>query len=324
MTKKIILFCLVILLSGTGFHNAKADRDVNEDSIGDVIKYVRDEYNEDKSPENRRRIAERVTEIVDNRLINSNSSEWFTRPVYAWLGVTWVRNDPSYGDEYYNQANVSWSKGYGNCGENSIVTYYILKKAGVQEHVRYIQAGKNRSHSFTAWGMPPDAIIQDPGTWGDALIVDPWVGEVLTADEIKDHIWFQNGNPETPLRDSTAAVDEDAEDWNTIWREEMKRTGRTGKGNGQVGYSENPNVNELYEDCFIATAVYGTPLNDEIQALRNYRDSVLREKMLGRAFIKTYEKLGPIAAFYIKQKDSRREWTRKYIVEPALEFIKYE
>ncbi len=322
MNKKISLFCLVVtLLFSLGTHDARAGdpQDVNEDSLGDVIKHVRDSYNTDSSPEARREIAEWLTETVDNRLINSNSSEWFSRPVYAWLAVTWVRNDPSYGDEYYNQANVSWSKGYGNCGENSIVVYYILKKAGVDEHVRYIQAGENRSHSFTVWGLPPDAITQEPDTWGDALVLDPWVGEVLEGNEVEDHKWFQNGDSSVPLRDSSPTVDEEAESWNTIWREEMVRTGQTGR---QTQQGEENEIDSMLEDCFIATAVYGTPLNDEITALRKFRDQTLRKNPLGRAFIATYEKLGPVAAYYIRHDEGRKQWAKQFIVEPALALAK--
>lgn len=317
--KKISLICLVVAFFALIPHATYAKKAPNPDSIGDVIKRVKEMYNDGVD---RREISEWLTKTVDDRLINSNSSEWFSRPVYAWLGVYWVRNDPSYGDDYFNQANVAWSKGYGNCGENSIVVYYILKKAGVKEHVRYIQAGENRSHSFTVWGLPPDAITQNPDTWGDALIVDPWVGEVLDPPEIKDHIWFQNGKPDTPLHDSSTTVDGEAEDWNTIWREEMRRTGRTGAN--APASSNSDSIDSLLSDCFIATAAYGTPQNDEINALRKYRDDILREKMLGRMFIATYEKLGPIAAFYIRQDESRRQWAREKIVEPALAFIKYQ
>ena len=321
MKKQFKLIGLALALTVAFSQSASAIDKVNKDSIGDVIKYVRDEYNKDDSPENRRHIAEWLTKVVDDRLINSNSSEWFSRPIYAWLAVYWVRNDPSYGDDYYNQANVSWSKGYGNCGENSIVVYYILKKAGVKEHVRYIQAGENRSHSFTVWGLPPDAITQNPDTWGDALVVDPWVGEVLDGPKVKDHIWFQNGNPDTPLRDSTTTVDEKGEDWNTIWREEMRRTGRTGANAPEQ--SNSTDIDSLLEDCFIATAVYGTPQNEEIDTLRTFRDQTLRKFALGRAFIKSYETFGPIAANLIRNDEGRKAWARNFLVEPALKLAKY-
>lgn len=297
---------------------ASAIDKVNKDSLGDVIKYVRDEYNKDSSPENRRQIAEWLTKVVDDRLINSNSSEWFSRPFYAWAAVYWVRNDPSNTGEYYDQANTAWSKGYGNCGENSVVVYYILKKAGVQENVRYLQAGKNRSHSFTAWGIPPTASLSDPTTWGDGIVVDPWVGDVLTGQEVRDGFWFQNGNPNTPIHDGTKSVDYDSDDWRVIQKREEHRTGQT--------IEPDPVENEIdkaLEDCFIATAVYGTPQNEEINVLRAFRDQTLRKYALGRAFIKIYNTFGPVAANIIRTDEAKKGWARNYIVEPALKLAKH-
>lgn len=326
LIQNIILICAIAIFFNAGTLNADTNlpdnSHVNKKSVGDVIKYVRDASNADPEGKNRQELAEWITTVVDDRLISSNSREWFNRPVYAWFAVYWTRSNPGYGDDYYDQANVSWSNGYGNCGENSIVVYYILKKAGVKDHVRYIQAGEDRSHSFTVWGMPPDAITQDPSTWGDALVLDPWVGEVLTGPEIKDHTWFQNGDPSVPLNDSSTTVDEEAEDWNTIWREEMVRTGRIGQQ--QQNTNQTNKVDDLLSDCFIASAAYGTPLNDEIQALRGYRDNNLQSHILGRLFISTYEKIGPVAAYYISNNESRKEWARNHIVEPALTFIDYE
>jgi len=101
----------------------------------------------------------------------------------------------------------------------------------------------------------------------------------------------------------------------------MVRTGQTGANAPKTSNSDSSSIDSFLSDCFIATAVYGDPLNENINALRKYRENTLRKNMLGRMFIATYEKLGPIAAYYIKQDEGRREWTKLHIVEPALEFI---
>jgi len=284
---------------------------VNTNSLGAVIKHTKKMY---ESGVDKKEIAEWLAKVIDKRLISSNNGEWFRRPVYAWRGVLRVRMNPSTENQEYNEiANAAWTFGYGNCGENAMVTYYILKKAGVKEHLRVLQAGKNRSHSFAVWDMPPDANPANPLTWGDALIVDSWLGQVLNGKEAREHKWYQNGDPNEIMRDGTTLFDKDAISWQTIVRDERRRTGKS-----------NPNEMDplLEEDCFIASAVYGTPLNNEIHILRTFRDQKLRKNIFGRLFISIYERFGPIAAYYIKQNENRKLWARQNLVEPALELAK--
>jgi len=54
-------------------------------------------------------------------------------------------------------------------------------------------------------------------------------------------------------------------------------------------------------DCFISTAVYGSPYENEVFLLRRYRDIVLKKNLLGRIFIKLYYKISPYIATIIKR-----------------------
>ena len=270
---------------------------------------------------NKRAVAEWVTQVVDDRLLNSNSEEVFTAgsPFNAFTGpydyitrsraIGNMREHEDY-NEYDGMAKLAWENKIGNCGENSYVTYYILKQAGAPGHVRILESGEDGAHSFAVWDLPPSAIINDPTTWGDGLVVDPWLGEVLTGEEAADHKWIKNGDSEVPIRDATNDHDEEAENWNTIWREEMKRTGQE--------IPERNIIDEELEDCFIATAVYGTPTNDKIEILRKFRDQKLRQSIKGRWFISMYERFGPLAALYISQNEMRKNWARINVVEPAI------
>lgn len=53
--------------------------------------------------------------------------------------------------------------------------------------------------------------------------------------------------------------------------------------------------------CFIATAVYGTPLADEVNTLRTFRDQFLLTNLLGTAFVEFYYDVSPPIAEFVAQ-----------------------
>lgn len=88
--------------------------------------------------------------------------------------------------------------------------------------------------------------------------------------------------------------------------------GSTGSGNKKVipgdtsnqstqSYQSNRSKQSNQSDCFVATAAFGTPLQYEIQVLRNWRDNTLRYTGTGRKFIAAYYKLGPSVAECIRK-----------------------
>jgi len=77
-------------------------------------------------------------------------------------------------------------------------------------------------------------------------------------------------------------------------------TGNGGSSNhNQSSNSSNNSSSSNNSDCFVATAAFGTPLQPEIQVLRNWRDDTLRYTSFGRKFISNYYKFGPILANFI-------------------------
>ncbi len=62
--------------------------------------------------------------------------------------------------------------------------------------------------------------------------------------------------------------------------------------------------------CFVATAAYGSPLADEIWALRRFRDRYLMTNRAGRAFVDVYYVVGPYAANFIAEHPWLRTTTR--------------
>lgn len=62
--------------------------------------------------------------------------------------------------------------------------------------------------------------------------------------------------------------------------------------------------------CFVATAVYGTPLADEVNALRTVRDEMLLNNAFGTGFVDTYYRVSPALADYIAQSPALRVLAR--------------
>lgn len=81
--------------------------------------------------------------------------------------------------------------------------------------------------------------------------------------------------------------------------------GGTGSGgsssNSSSSNSQRRTSSSNNSDCFVATAAFGTPLQHEIQVLRDYRDNTLRYTDAGRKFIATYYKVGPSIANFIRK-----------------------
>ena len=69
--------------------------------------------------------------------------------------------------------------------------------------------------------------------------------------------------------------------------------------------------------CFVATAAYGTPLADEIAALRRFRDRHLESNSLGRLFVAAYGDVGPKLANVIRENETLRAISR-FLLTPAV------
>jgi len=74
--------------------------------------------------------------------------------------------------------------------------------------------------------------------------------------------------------------------------------------------------------CFVATAAYGSPLVDEIWALRRFRDRYLMTNPAGRAFVDAYYSVGPYAADIIAEHPWMRTTTR-LLLAPLVALARY-
>jgi len=70
--------------------------------------------------------------------------------------------------------------------------------------------------------------------------------------------------------------------------------------------------------CFIATAAYGTPSAEQIDVLREFRDSVLLESTAGSLFVSLYYQLSPPVADFIAGNELFRTMVRELLIDPIV------
>ena len=89
--------------------------------------------------------------------------------------------------------------------------------------------------------------------------------------------------------------------------------------------TENPvntSTAEQKGGCFIATAVYGSSLAQEVIILESFRDEILVKAIIGRVFIKGYYRFSPFYARLINQSESLKKVVRTIVIAPLLRLAK--
>jgi hypothetical protein len=70
--------------------------------------------------------------------------------------------------------------GVGNCGEQSELAYYHLRKRTFN-----VEIVRSEKHKFVVLGRKADSDINNPNSWGDSAVVcDPWMDDDYFPDEI--------------------------------------------------------------------------------------------------------------------------------------------
>jgi len=276
-------------------------------SLDEAVKAVQEMVKQGRSQE---AIAQWVTRVADARITNMNSfermSEWrnWVKALPAFVVDPNKDPDKVFGDwrdrnifDYAETAKWVWDNRVGQCSENAALTYYILKTAGVPGNVRIYGAP---NHEFTIWGVQEGANPNDPATWGpDARLVDSWLGKTLTPAEAAANKWISNGG-QNVIADQTLPFDKEAKAWQVA----PEAAGASAQS-----------------DCFIATAAFGTPLAEELVALRGFRDRVLRESATGRAWVDWYYWASPPIAEALAKNGLARSAVRERFLRPVVRLL---
>ena len=168
----------------------------------------------------RAEISAWVTSVVDGRIQNANSPE---RVFAHWkhviplelagrsdkdLAFNQWRKQGGAEQSYDVAAKWAWEHRYGQCAENTAVTYYILKTAGFDD-VRII----NRpDHRFVLWGLEDEADPNNLRAYTERVFaVDGWQGRSLQGDDIIRNYYTSPSYKR--LVDATADFDRKAREW---------------------------------------------------------------------------------------------------------------
>ena len=73
-------------------------------------------------------------------------------------------------------------------------------------------------------------------------------------------------------------------------------------------------------DCFIATAAYGTPMAQEIDTLRRFRDSKMEPNLIGRHLITLYYNASPPLARVVARSENMKALVRLNL-KPIISFL---
>jgi hypothetical protein len=90
-------------------------------------------------------------------------------------------------------------------------------------------------------------------------------------------------------------------------------------------FEKEPDVGKCIADltCFIATACYGSPHGEDLDALRAFRDAVLSRSRAGRCLIRLYYRRSTPAALWLWSHPRARIHVRKCVITPLARLVRH-
>jgi hypothetical protein len=162
-------------------------------------------------------------------------------------------------------------------------------------------------------------------TTGDNITVIAWNNTYYGKNDTEKLNGFTTVNVTMNI---LKAGDADGDGLNNFDEDYTYRTDRTNPDTDGGGENDNSEVtsrrnpldptDDYISPCFIATAAYGTPLHEDIDGLRDFRDEVLMTNPIGEAFVSTYYVTSPPIADALRGNEGLRTVTRLSLITPLV------
>jgi hypothetical protein len=166
---------------------------------------------------------------------------------------------------------------------------------------------------------------------GDLKLAVNWTDESNEGDNVTYNVYWQEGsgltNPstfsQTGLTAQTYDIEENVE--NSVTYSVGVTAVDSADNESSMSATETaapaPSTDfwEAYQEaggtdpggfCFIATAAYGSPMTKDLGTLRAFRDQILMQTSMGRAFVESYYRWGRFGAAFIADKPVVRACVR--------------
>ena len=239
----------------------------------------------------------------DGTVVAVGWNEFGQCEVEGWTGI----NQTAAGDHHTvglksdgTVVAVGWNR-YGQCNVGGWV------------NITQVAAGAH--HTV---GLKSDGTVVTVGWNADGQCnVGSWTNTTQVAAGIGHTVGLKHDRTVVAVGDNSSGQC-DVEGWRDIIQVACGDWHTVGlKSDGTVVAAGGTVLDEPAAGCFIATAAYGTPMTQEIQILREFRDEYLLTNPLGQALVGLYYRTSPPMAEFITEHPSLKAIVRVGLV-PAV------